>query len=90
MAKNLNALRTVLMDVLAEGAVVINRKKLLLYFGRSQERPSVWSELLDEWVEIGQARDSLNGLVVADKIVLTLSVEKQGAHTNIENWANKT
>ena len=53
MAKNLNALRTVLMDVIAEGAVVINRKKLLLYIGRSQERPSVWSELLDEWVEIG-------------------------------------
>ena len=76
------------MDVFIEGAVVINHKKLLWYLGKSQDRPSVWSELLDEWVELGQSRDSLYGLGVGDKIVLTLAVDKDGAHSKIENWVN--
>ena len=89
MANNLPELRTVLLDVALEGAAIISKPKLVWYLGRGQDRPSAWAELLDEWVNLGQARDDLHGLEVFDKIVLTKPLATGNEHKRVVEWTDE-
>ena len=87
---NREALRTVLMDVIVDGAVVIPHRKLLAYLGRKGDTATVWQALLKEWVdELEQEREALWGLGVKELIVLCMSPYEGGEFCKISEWADK-
>jgi hypothetical protein len=51
--------RSLLKDVTLDGAVIIDKRKLLWLLGWGQDRPGAWEELLGLWTEIGQERSTL-------------------------------
>lgn len=81
-------LKSILKDVALEGAVVINKRKLLWLLGWGQDRPGAWSGLLDLWEAINEDRGKLMGLEVGDKIVLTMPVPNNNCrHQAVSAWA---
>jgi hypothetical protein len=76
--------RSLLKDVSLMGAVVVPKRKLLWMLGWGQDRPGAWTVLLDHWVELGEQRNSLRGLEVYDKIVLT--IESPSTLVPVTDW----
>jgi hypothetical protein len=87
MNPNKPAVRAILTEVAADGAIVISKRKLLMLLGKSHDRPTAWDVLLEIWKELEQPAKSLYGLQVLDKIVLTTSASHE--HACIEDkWAS--
>lgn len=81
--------RSILKTVELDGAAVVQQKRILWAIGWAQNRPGAWKDLLDLWVEMGNERDSLNAVAVADKIVL---IAKWGRDTKlyaVTTWADE-
>ncbi len=72
MSNGTNELRSLLKDVELNGVVVITQKKLLWLLGWGQNREGAWKDLLNHWVDMGHKRDTLYGIGIWDKIVLTM------------------
>lgn len=77
--------RSLLKDVALEGALVIEKRKLLWLLGWGQDRGGAWEELLTYWREIGQDKDALHGFEAHGKIVLTLKAPKAVLEP-VANW----
>jgi len=84
MPADSNAVRSLLKDVALNGVVVINKRKLIWLLGWGQDRSGVWNDLLEFWDEIGDSRNDLHGLEVADKIVL--STMPNGGFGLVSRW----
>ena len=69
---DLPAVRSLLKDVALEGVQLIPKRKLLWLLGWGQDREGAWEDLLRQWVNNGEERDSLMHIEVAGKIVLTV------------------
>ena len=85
MPAEASLVRSLLKDVALEGAVVVEKRKLLWMLGWGQDRSGAWDELLTHWREIGQERDTLYGYEVYGKIVLSLKAPK-AALVPVTDW----
>lgn len=63
-------LHALLMDVRWSGSAKIQKRPLLWMLGRVNDHASAWSLLLDEWEELGFARNELFGHEVGEHITL--------------------
>jgi len=62
--------QSLLMDVRITGSSRIEKKKLMWLLGRANEGKNAWALLLDEWVEVGEKRDTLHGVEWGSYITL--------------------
>jgi hypothetical protein len=70
------------MDVRDHGSARLEKRRLLWMLGRSNESPSAWDSLLDEWVEIGGKKSTLHGFQWGPYITLTVqAVDKVSGWT---------
>lgn len=79
------AVRSLLKDVLIDGVVIIDKKKLLWLLGWAQDRVGAWVELLDIWAELNQDRKTLRGCEIFGKIILTC--ESKAYINQVSEWA---
>lgn len=80
--------RSLLKTVELEGAAIVQQKRILWAIGWGQDRSGAWKDLLDLWVEMGNERDSLSAVSVADKITF---FHKDDVHTGlvaVVEWAD--
>ncbi len=78
-------LKSLLLDVRHQGQVTVPKRKLMwLLGGRKNEHWTAWSALLDEWVEMGEARGMLYGTFEGPRIILIYGQPQQLSST----WAN--
>ncbi len=54
-------MRNLLYDVLENGTATISKQRLLWWMGRSNDTPTAWQILLEEWEEVGGDRADLQG-----------------------------
>ncbi len=78
---------SLLKDVTLEGAVIIPKKKLLWLVGAKADWPGAWEKLLGFWAEIEQAPDTLYGIEVYDKIILSMKTDCPWER--VTKWAGK-
>jgi len=69
-------LKAFLMDVIVDGAGIIEKRKLVWLLGRSNARPAVWEELIAQWEDLGMEPDDLQGAEVFGNIVLARAPAK--------------
>lgn len=84
MARANDFLIAFLMDVIADGAAIIDKRKLLWLMGKAQDRAAVWDELLGHWEELGMERDDLLGAEVHGKMVFLRS---SASVEPVKKWA---
>lgn len=84
MARPNDVLIATLIDVIADGAAVIDKKKLLWMMGKAQDRPTVWAALLEHWEDLGMDEDDLLGGEVNGKIILVRSAVDKLA--KVSSW----
>lgn len=80
------AVRSLLKDVMLDGVVTVDKRKLLWLLGWQQDRAGAWSELLDIWVDLNQDRKTLRGCEIWGKIVLTC--EEKANINQVALWAS--
>ena len=83
MAKAIDVLNALFLDVHCQGAVTIDKRKLLGLMGKGQDRPSAWEYLLDLWEEAGFDRACLKGAEFERNIILASNIE----FVKVEKWA---
>jgi hypothetical protein len=76
---------SLLKDVTLEGAVIISKKKLLWLVGAKADWPGAWEKLLGFWAEMEQPVDTLYGIEVYDKVIL--SMKANTPWISITEWA---
>jgi hypothetical protein len=76
--------KSLLKDVILEGAVLVDKRKLLWLLGWGQDRTGAWDTLLGFWEAIGERRDSLMGLDVNGCILL--ATETKGRFEQVTEW----
>jgi len=89
MASGSNEVRSLLKSVELDGAVIIQKKKLLWLLGWSNDKPGAWKELLDHWAENDNKRETLQGLEAGQYLVLTTGVEAECTHRPVVDWAGE-
>lgn len=85
MPAEASLVRSLLKDVTLEGAVVVEKRKLLWLLGWGQDRSGAWDELLSHWLQIGQDRDTLYGCEVQGKVILSMKLAKP-TFEPVSNW----
>jgi hypothetical protein len=78
---------SLLKDVTLDGAVIISKRKLLWLIGAKADWPGAWEKLLGFWAEIDQPPDTLYGIEVSDKIILSL--EANTPWVSVTEWADR-
>jgi hypothetical protein len=74
----------VIFNIMEQGVVVVPKRGLIWRLGWSNDRPGVWKELLDVWVECGGERKALHVTEFWDRLVLFAS--KPGI-SPVTEWA---
>jgi hypothetical protein len=70
MAIRYETLRALFLDVYYDGAVVIDKRKLLGLMGKSHDRPGAWDRLLAEWEDLGYNRNELVAAIYDRNVIL--------------------
>ena len=85
MASETSNLKALFLDVFYEGAVVIDKRKLLALMDKAHDRPTAWERLLALWEDYGYDRNELVGACYDRNIVLAYG--KKQAFEPVAKWA---
>jgi hypothetical protein len=78
-------LRNIFFDILIDGAVMLEKRRLIWVLGWGQDRPGAWRDLLDRWNQFA-AGQKLSVAAVADKVILT-TADPAPAFVPLTKWA---
>ena len=85
MAKSSDVLSALFLDIYCQGAIIIDKRKLLGLMGKGQDRPSAWEHLLDLWEEAGYDRSTLSGAEYDKNVILCW----ENTFEKVTNWADE-